>query len=474
MDRRRFLKSAGTTLAGLGATHMLSGRHAHARNKDGANRRRPNILYIMTDQQFAGAMSCAGNTDLKTPAMDSLARTGARFENAYCAQPLCVPSRTVMMTGRMPHETGVTINMPEHEIRVPMLGRVFSDAGYDCGYAGKWHLPVPTTQKRVHGFATVTCPVGANPRRKKDPDVAPACAKFLATQRTKPFFLVASFLNPHDICQWARGQTLPNGPIGDAPAPDRCPKLPDNFEIPAHEPDALRAIQTQAPRIYPTLEWQPDRWRQYRWAYYRLVEMVDAEIGRLLDTLRRSGDLDHTLIVFASDHGDGAGAHRWNQKQVLYEQPARVPFIVSYKGVTRPGHVDRTHLVSSGMDLIPTLCDYAGIAAPPGLDGLSVRPLAEGRTPKTWRDFVVSETTFCNSGEGLELSGRMLRTERYKYIVYSTGTVREQLFDMERDPGETVNLAVKPQHKAILADHRRRLAAWCRQTNDPFTVPTRS
>ncbi|MBN1345182.1 MAG: sulfatase-like hydrolase/transferase [Phycisphaerae bacterium] len=471
MNRRQFLKASGAGMAGLTASGLASASEAYADGTATSTTDRPNILFIMTDQQFAGAMSCAGNARLRTPAMDRLAKQGVRFEKAYCAQPLCVPSRTAMMTGRMPHETGVTVNMNRHAIGVPMLGEVFSNAGYDCGYAGKWHLTVPQTDRAKHGFETVMCQVSASPKSRKDRDIAPACKEFLGKSRKRPFLLVASFLNPHDICQWARGDNLPNGPVGQPPAPDKCPPLPENFEIPPNEPSFLREMQVKAPKIYPTTRWTPDRWRQYRWAYNRLVERVDTEIGKLLAALSQSGHADDTLIVFTSDHGDGGGAHRWNQKQVLYEEPARVPFILSGRGVVKPGREDQTHLISTGLDLMPTLCDYAGIDPPAGLRGMSVRPIAEGRAPKAWRDSVVSETTFSSSGESFALSGRMLRTTRYKYIVYSKGTPREQLFDMERDPGETRSLVGQPEHHAALNDCRRRLAAWCKATGDAFDVP---
>jgi arylsulfatase A-like enzyme len=230
-------------------------------------------------------------------------------------------------------------------------------------------------------------------------------------------------------------------------------------------------MQKEFPAAYPTIQWPPERWRQYRWAYYRLVEKVDARIGLILDALRESGQEENTLIIFSSDHGDGLGAHRWNQKQVLYEESVRVPFIVSLKGVTRAGHVDREHLISSGLDLIPTMCDYAGIAPPPGLRGRSVRALAEGRQPETWRNLLVSETVLYTPGKSRRVTGRMLRTDRYKYIVYSQGSLREQLFDITRDPGERVNLVQSPQHQTTLQGHLKRLAAWCNQTDDPFVVP---
>ena len=157
-----------------------------------------------------------------------------------------------------------------------------------------------------------------------------------------------------------------------------------------------------------------------------------------------------------------------NQKQVLYEEAARVPFIVSNQFLTKAGAVDSTHLVSSGLDLIPTLCDYAGIPVPEGLRGCSVRSLATGENPTQWRDELVCETEFSRNSNTTGVTGRMLRTQQYKYIVYSEGTLREQLFDMENDRGEMQNLAVAPEKKSVLDDCRKRLARWCTETDDEF------
>jgi arylsulfatase A-like enzyme len=132
-----------------------------------------------------------------------------------------------------------------------------------------------------------------------------------------------------------------------------------------------------------------------------------------------------------------------------------VPFIVSWKGVTKPGLVDTEHLVSSGIDLIPTLCDFAGIAQPAALKGRSVRALAEGRTA-AWRDTLVVE-----NGDS-----RMLRSARYKYVVYATGARREMLTDMVADPGEMKNLALDPASAPVLAEHRRLLSDWYQQNGE--------
>ena len=461
IDRRDFLVASGLGILGASETFLT------AKNKVTAASR-PNILVIMTDQQFAGAMSCAGNPYLKTPAMDKLAEDGVLFTNAYCGNPLCVPSRTVMMTGKMPHETHITTNAggETKNLKTPMLGRFFADAGYDCGYIGKWHLPVKEAQADIHGFTWF--PKGHAHGKFQDAKVHEAVAEFLHQERDKPFLMVASFYNPHDICQWARGEALPQSPIPEPPQPDECPPLPDNFAVPENEPEVIRKVQSTFAEVYPSVDWTEDKWRQYRWAYYRLIEKVDVHVGEVMKALQAAGVADNTLVVFTADHGDGAAAHHWNQKQVLYEEAARVPFIVSNQFLTKAGAVDSTHLVSSGLDLIPTLCDYAGIPVPEGLRGCSVRSLATGENPTQWRDELVCETEFSRNSNTTGVTGRMLRTQQYKYIVYSEGTLREQLFDMENDRGEMQNLAVAPEKKSVLDDCRKRLARWCTETDDEF------
>ena len=422
---------------------------------------RPNILFIFTDQQSAYAMSCAGNADLNTPAMDSLAQTGVRFENAYCTQPLCTPARASLFTGLMPHECGINANgqpIPER-LRPQELGNVFQDAGYECVYGGKWHVPEIAVPEG-HGFRQIC---GFNDR-----DLAGRCTEFLKQDHEKPFFLVASFDNPHNICEWARSQRLPWGPIPEVPVED-CPNLPQNFAIPPFEPEAIRIEQATFKEVHPTSRFTDEHWRQYRHAYYRLCEKVDAEIGRILEALREQGLEEDTLVVFSSDHGDGHAAHHWNQKSVLYEEVVRIPFIVSLKGVTQPGRVD-SHLVSNGLDLFPTLCDYAGVDVPDGLRGRSVRPLAEGQDPADWRDDL-AVTTYFDIPHYRGTQARMIRTQRYKYAVYSIGLYREQLTDLENDPGEMVNLAVNSNFRDVLQEHRGRLAQWCEETGDRFVVP---
>jgi arylsulfatase A-like enzyme len=281
-----------------------------------------------------------------------------------------------------------------------------------------------------------------------------------------PVFLFASFVNPHDICQVARHQSLPQGPIEPPASGAECPNLPYNFAEPAFGPEILHFVRLHSPRIYPTVDFTDDDWRRLRWGYYRLIEKVDGEIERLLEALRASGREEDTLVLFTSDHGDGHGAHRWNQKTALWEEEIRVPLIASGKGVAVGGRTE-ARLVSNGLDLLPTVCDYARVEVPDGLPGHSLRPLLEDREVETWRqDLVVETQTSMGEGPGGPALGRAVVGERYKYSVYAMGRWREQLVDLQTDPGEMVNLAVERRWESVLQACRKRLRNWCEETGD--------
>ena len=471
----------GVMVAGLAALGMAG---AVSAEPSSAWSGRPNILFIVTDQQHAGMMSCTGNKYVDTPAMDSLAATGARFERAYATNPVCIPSRVSMITGHMPSHFGMRSNAEGRNQAPPeaieqAMGWIFRRAGYETVYGGKTHWMRGMTPKSL-GFDSLT-----GDQRE---GLGEACVEFLEAKRDKPFLLVASFINPHDICymaiddftqsageptmyrksrvereRLAAALQLPEGVSREEFFERLCPPLPDNYEIPALEPACIteQYVRARTFREYARAKWSDEQWRLHRWAYCRLTDMVDAHIARVLDALRRRGLEDTTVVVFTSDHGDLDAAHRLEHKSIPYEEAARVPLVVSYKGVTKAGLVDDAHPVSVGLDLIPTLCDFARIEPPPGLLGRSVRPLAEGREVQSWREEVVVESK----------AGRMLRTDRFKYMVYESGAHREQLVDLSRDPGEMVNLAENPQYRDVLSEHRGRLRRWVEATGDEIAKP---
>ena len=423
---------------------------------------KPNILFLITDQQTVSALSCAGNPYVKTPNLDRLAARGIRFAQSYVSYPLCSPSRASIFSSRIPHELGIYGNNNGAELRkkgVPTLGELFNAAGYETAYAGKWHAfdAFPAYGGGVVPGFTVLPMGGKDPRPgdKKteekapqcDPYIAEAAIKFLQQPHAKPFFLTVSLLNPHDICEFNSydgfQKMLPADPTQ---LPPLRPNLHDTELLPSEMQKEVRKRN----------DWSDLKWQQYLWVYYHLVESSDKLIGNVLTALEQSGLNSNTIVVFTSDHGEMMGSHGLVTKEKLYEESVAVPLIIAPPNA--PTGVDQQHLVS-GLDLMPTFLDYAGIKAPASLEGRSLRPLVEGKAD-AWREFVAAET--------MEPEARMIRTAGYKYIYFGTGDNREQFFDEEKDPGELHNLVNSAQLASEVARHRTLLKNWMESTKDTF------
>lgn len=410
--------------------------------------KRPNFLVILTDQQTHNAWSGCGNAWLKTPAMDSIARRGMVFTNAVCPYPVCSPSRASIFTGRMPHETAVMDNGKPIPPGMASMGELFRAAGYNTAYGGKWHLP-----KGFDGMTGFTKIIGGSALGKDmDAPLSNACSDWLRRSPGGPFLLVASFMNPHDICDWIRRHK------GTREYPDSAvmPPAPMNMAVDPNEPEVIQYHRTagydlMSQAVGIASGWRRDDMRLYLHDYYRMVEQVDGEIGKVLRALRETGQEQNTVIVFASDHGEGLGAHRWAQKASFYEESLRVPFFIAGPGVA----AGVTGTLTTLADIVPTMSALAGIAAPPDMRGVNV---CGGFA----RAFVTSELRYGSA----EREGRMLRTKRYKYIRFNSGARAEQLFDLELDPGETFNLASRAG--STLEEHRRLLNDWLSKSGDNF------
>lgn len=442
----------------------------------------PNILVILTDQQTWGAISAHGNPHLHTPHIDSLIRSGVSFRNAYCPAPVCGPARGSLLTGRLPHETGVEVNGPGVKLGVPTLGEHFRDGGYHTVYAGKMHLG-PSYKKGVQSagdaqgfeFLADEYPPNIPPQLGTDTDPiwTEQATAFLKGRKTRassaeqPFLLVASLHNPHDICYWV----MDHHHLVDIPPDADLPPLPANFQPMQDEPEFVglcRRRTDYGPEMSWTHGWDEDHWRRYLYAYHRLAERVDRQIGKLLAALEESGLNDETLVILTSDHGEGVAAHRWVTKLMLWEEVVRVPFVVRLPGAVPENQLDTKHLVS-GLDLVPTLCDYAGLPVPAGVRGQSLRPLI-GDPSLPGRECVITELQAFMDDETKK--ARMIRTARYKYIVFSQGRRPELLFNLEIDPGETQNLAYRPAYREVLSQHRALLRQEMESTADPFRFPS--
>jgi len=443
ITRRDFIKSSAATAGALAAAPLLA-KDVSIIPSDG--NRKPNFLFLNLDQLSCEAIACHGCSAVKTPALDRIARGGVSFTQSYSTNPVCCPARSSWFSGRYTPETGVMVNGMPMARNIPDLGQWLRRSGYQVFHAGKWHIP----QRNVASSFTVLGPDPKNTASLGDIVTTRSVEGFLRNyNRSEPFFLAAGLLNPHDICSFILQNMLYQGRMPYPELAGELPPLPPNFNVNMKEPQVI--VQRRNKYFRDSGEeaglgrWKEDYWRYYVWAYYHYIAMVDGQVGFILDLLADSRFADNTVLILSADHGDGHARHQMVLKSFLYDEAARVPFMISWPGHIPENVLDNTRLVS-GVDLVPTVCDYAGIAAPPKMRGYSLRGLAEGKTAP-WRDFVVSHTG---------LDGKMIRTNQYKLITYK-GDPAVQLFDMKNDPWETKNLAEDAAHAAIVKEHLKTL-----------------
>ena len=437
---------------------------------------RPNILFINTDQHTWDAISAYGNTDLNTPNIDRLHHNGISFMRSYCSDPVCAPARSSWTTGLYVSETGVPFNGGHLHEHIPDLGQVLNANGYNAFHCGKWHVDGRNVRESFKTLYYGKRAIGACGGEYYDAVSTHAVTDFLTTyQKNEPFYLQIGYVNPHDICEYEHNheEKIIPGPIEQGIVQEEeLPPLPQNFYYDERETAILQVCRRldnaliHSRILRAVKQWSDLQWRYLIWNLYRFIEKVDAEIGMVLDVLEQTRFKDNTLIIFSVDHGEAHGQHQMFQKFTLYEESIRVPFIVASLGdqLNVPeGKFDHQSLVS-GVDMFPTICDYAGVDMPEGVQGMSVRPLVEGREVQ-WRDFAYVESNYW---------GRAVITDRYKFMTEYMPKDQEdflppgpdpdrlglaQLFDLKEDPWETKNLAFDEKYQSIIEDCRSKLFA---------------
>jgi len=478
MDRREFLQTAGAASAVAAASNVSLTAGEQGRSS------KPNILIVVCDQMNLDAIAAYQDQfDHKawlshwvdTPNLDKLVHNGVSFTESHSPNPVCCPARSSMFTGRCSLETGVVINNVGIDKSVPNMGQWFEqNSAYDRAYCGKWHAggkwnnPHVSGPRKIPGFDTI--PNGPDSfGRHMDYGISTSVEAYVRNHKgDNPFLSVAGFMDPHDICFWS--PSLDKGRTRDKDffhLGDKLPALPPSLSYDFDE-------------IWRGgVGYSEMQWKNYIYDYCRMVERLDRNVGRLLRAVRDRGD--DTILLFTSDHGDGVGRHGRTGKWHPYDEAVKVPFIVYGPkfGIQR-NVIDTEHLVS-GVDIMSTVCDYAGIASPPNSRGLSLRPLLEGKQVK-WRESVFAE---------LREGGRIIRSDRYKYVMSYAPvprrvrkTVNENyltvdgapsaflpddrarlkrveqamLFDLKNDPWETRNLIDEPKYKAVIDQHEAMLA----------------
>lgn len=437
-----------------------------------------NVLFLMADEHQAAALSCLDHAVARTPNLDRLAGQGTLFRNAYTPCPICVPARAAVATGLYPHRTGYWDNAMAYEGRLAGWGHVLQAEGIGTTSIGKLHyrdaadptgfdrqirpMHIANGVGQVWGSVRNPLPrearggsmlgeIGAGLSRYNlyDMKVAEEAAAWLLEdeRRTAPWAAFVSFVAPHFPLVVPK-EYLDRYPARAMPLPEVRPGR-EGYDL---HPWVARMMEVEDTDAQLATD---ARRRQAIAAYYALCEFVDDQIGKVLDALDRSGQAGETLVIYSSDHGETLGMRgRWG-KSVLYREATQVPMILAGPGVPRGRQVATP---VSLVDLAPTIVGAFGLAPEPGWVGRSLIDLAQ--LPEDPARIVFSEYHAVNSPTG----GFMVADARWKYHEY-VGYPPE-LFDLEADPLETVNLAQDPAHAGQVARMRAALHAIC----DPVAV----
>jgi arylsulfatase A-like enzyme len=477
-----------------------------------------NILFLWTDEQRPDTIGAYGNPRIKTPNLDRLAQTGVLFEQAYCAQPVCTPSRGTVVTGVYPHAHGsVRNNIPLTET-IPTVAELLQPQGYYCGYVGKWHLGREIHAQRgfdwwsstedgytkdyAEGFSSYYHWLRARGYAPEDPQkdgtpifsrgsaarlpeehgkpafMAQEACRFLDEHGREPFALYVNFLEPHmpffgpwDGMYAADEMALPATWYTE-PDPGMPARARTRREKYAHENPHARENDERA-------------WKALKARYWGLASLVDKYAGVILDRLAALGLAEDTVVVYSTDHGDMMGEHRLVAKGVPYEGAAHVPLIMRLPGVEGVAPA-RIPAPTSQVDILPTLLDALGHDLPAHLQGKSLLPSlrAGGEDPAT-AEVVIEWNGEHAARPGVTLddpeaaSQRTLRRGRWKLTVDEAG--QHELYDLQTDSQETRNLLYgdrlshSEEARAAVDDLWLRLRAWRERTRDPLPLerPTR-
>ena len=438
-----------------------------------AKKSKPNVLFIMSDD-LNTALSGFGHPQCKTPELDKLASRGLRFENMHCQYPVCGASRASLMSGLYPYKNGTlgnsgTLrgNMPD----VVTMSQMFRNNGYRVGRVSKiYHMGIPgeilvgtATRDDPHSWdetVNIKAPeqhaAGVrthwSPKDKgsqtfegveaegddlvhADGMAASHAIDFLKRNVDKPFFLACGFVRPHvPLVAPAKYFDLYDRDAMEAPV------------VPEHDLEDVPQIIRNYKRNSTTYGVTPELHKGLLEAYYASVSYMDAQVGRVLDALDKLELSKNTIVIFTSDHGYMLGHHHKFQKQHLFEESTRVPFILSVPWM-KDTHGNRTKKITELVDLYPTLAELTGLTPPSVLQGHSLVVLLDDPASLAWK----KDMAFTISRSG----GESIRTHDWRYIHWGHGEKGQELYDLKNDPAEFKNLSGNPQY----ADQLKRLKA---------------
>jgi len=433
-------------------------------------RRKPNLLYVFSDQHRACSLPGEPYCDVEAPTLRRLRKEGVSFRNCISNYPVCSPYRAMLLTGRWPYQTGIIDNdLPLRNDEVS-LARVFDGAGYRTGYIGKWHLspgdeggtfipPGPARQ----GFDDWHVWSHTNQHLDKsftfDPDtgariqphgynatlMTETAIQFVHDYRDRPWMLMLSWNPPHTSLE-------------DAP-----PEY-----VKRYDPGALRLRpNVPAEGAYGHENITPGTVRRWLQGYYAHISALDAELARLLKTLDETGLANDTIFVYSTDHGDMLGSHGFDGKRVPWEESCRVPFFVRYPGIAPAGR--EADILFSAIDIYPTLCGLAGLAVPKHCAGRDLSSAVRGEATVAPESVFLMHIKKDNATGGRENPAplfRGVRTARHTYAVADDGAWC--LYDNREDPYQLHSLLDSPGGAKIARELDDLVVEWLRKADDPF------
>ena len=451
---------------------------------------RPNILFIFTDDHASHAMSCYGSTINQTRHLDRIAREGMLFQNCFCTNSICGPSRAVILTGKHSHLNGFIRNGNQFDGSQPTFPKMMQQAGYSTAMIGKWHLKTEPT-----GFDYWNILIGQGPyynppmidngRRVKNTGyttdiITDLALDYLKQKRDpdKPFVLMYQHKAPHR--NWQPGpKYLSMYDDVTIPEPDNLfddysgrglaaksqtmsvakdlndrdlklvpPKNLTRGQLAtwngAYEPknEAFRKANLKGEALI--------RWKYQRYIkdYLRCVASVDDNIGRVLKYLDESGLSKNTIVIYSSDQGFYLGDHGWFDKRFMYEESFRMPLVVRWPGHISPGSIN-TDLVSN-LDFAPTFLELAGIEIPSAMQGRSLVPILQGQTPKDWRQSLYYHYYEFPGAHSVRRHYGV-RTQRYK-LMHFYNVDEWEFYDLENDPREMHSGYNDPQYATTIKE----------------------
>jgi arylsulfatase A-like enzyme len=475
MKRRDFLKTVGLGAASFALPQGLCA--------DEMSKSKPNLVFIMTDDHASHALSCYGSRINRTPNLDRIAGEGMRFDNCFCTNSICAPSRAVILTGKYSHLNGVIDNAVTFDGSRLTFPKLLRKAGYETAVVGKWHLKSDPTgfdywnvlpgQGAYHNPALIE--MGERKRHSGyvTDIITDQCLTWLkARQGGKPFCLMCHHKAPHRNWQPAERHAKLYEDV-DIPLPET---FNDDYKTRIAAAEAEMTVERYLTRS--DLKMDPPeglagqslkQWKYQRYIkdYLRCVAAVDENVGRLLDYLDAAGLAGNTVVVYTSDQGFHLGDHGWFDKRFMYEESLRMPLLVRYPKGIAAGSVSRDIVLN--LDFAPTFLDFAGVPEPTEMHGESLRPLLRGKRPEDWR---TSMYYHYYEYPAVHMVKRHygVRTQRHKLIHFYHDIDAWELFDLQTDPHELNNLYGKPEY----ADATEKLKAELKRLREKYGDTTGS